>query len=242
MGFMSDVWAWFTTASHWHGETGIPNRVYEHLQLSGFALGAAAAVAIPLGVLLAHRRRGAFVAATVLNIGRAMPSFAIVALALPVSISLGLGLGFWPTWLALFVLAIPPMFTNAVTGVRSVPPDVVEAARGIGMRRRAVLWQVELPLAAPLIVAGVRTAFVAVLATAPLGALVAWGGLGRFIIDGLALRDFPQVAGGALLVAGLAVAAELGLGGLERRLAPRGRRRRAAPGVGPVETARAPGA
>jgi osmoprotectant transport system permease protein len=215
--FFSDLIRWFTTAAHWHGEGGIPNRFWEHLQLCALAVGVAAVFAIPLGLLFGHLKRGAFAAATVVNIGRALPSFAILAIAV---ISLGFGIGFWPIWLALFVLAMPPMFTNSVTAIREVRPDVLESARAMGMRPWKILVGVELPMAAPLIIAGVRTAAVQVIATAPLGALIAYGGLGRYIIDGLAVQDYAQVAGGAILVALFSIATEIGLGLLERRLTP----------------------
>jgi len=226
--FFSNLFHWFTTSAHWHGTGGIPNRLWEHLQLSVLAVGAAAIVAVPLGLLFGHLRRGAFAATTVVNVGRALPSFAILAIAV---ISLNFGIGFWPIWLALFVLAMPPMFTNTVTAIHGVRQDVIESARGMGMRPRRILRDVELPLAAPLIIAGVRTSAVQVIATAPLGALVAWGGLGRFIIDGLAVQDYAQVAGGAILVALFSIAAELGFGLLERRLTPGGKRSSFTPGI-----------
>jgi osmoprotectant transport system permease protein len=215
--FFSRLYDWFTTAANWHGEGGIPNRLWEHFQLCALAVGVAALVAIPLGVFFGHRKRGAFVAATVVNVGRALPSFAILAIAV---ITLGFGIGFWPIWLALFVLAMPPMFTNSVTAIHGVRPDVLESARGMGMRPRKILFAVELPLAAPLIVAGLRIAAVTVIATAPLGALIAWGGLGRFIIDGLSVQDYPQVAGGAIIVALFSIAAEIGFGFIEKGLTP----------------------
>lgn len=226
--FFSNLWHWLTTAAHWHGTSGIPNRLWEHLQLCFLALVAAALIAIPLGLVFGHLRRGAFVASTVVNVGRALPSFAILAIAV---ISLNFGIGFWPIWLALFVLAMPPMFTNTVAAIQGVRPDVVESARGMGMRPRRILLEVELPLAAPLIVAGVRTSAVQVIATAPLGALVAWGGLGRFIIDGLAVQDYAQVTGGAILVALFSISAELGFGLLENSLTPGSSRKRFAPGA-----------
>lgn len=226
--FFSNLFHWFTTSAHWHGTGGIPNRLWEHLQLSVLAVGAAAIVAVPLGLIFGHLRRGAFAAATVVNVGRALPSFAILAIAV---ISLNFGIGFWPIWLALFVLAMPPMFTNTVTAIHGVRQDVIESARGMGMRPRRILRDVEVPLAAPLIIAGVRTSAVQVIATAPLGALIAWGGLGRFIIDGLAVQDYAQVVGGAILVALFSIAAELGFGLLERRLTPGGRGRAFAPGM-----------
>jgi osmoprotectant transport system permease protein len=182
-------------------------------------------IALPAGALLGHVRRGGLLAVSVVNIGRAIPSFAIVAIALPITIQLGLGFGFWPTWLAVFFLALPPIFTNTYTAIRGADPDAVSAARGMGLREKDVLLRVELPLGAPLVIAATRVAAVQVIATAPLGALVGWGGLGRFIIDGLALRDFPQVFAGALLVAALAVATELAFSAFERLFLPDGVRR-----------------
>jgi len=226
--FFSRLFHWFTAATQWHGENGIPNRLWEHFQVCALAIAVAALIAIPLGVFFGHRKRGAFVAAAVVNVGRALPSFAILAMAV---ISLGFGIGFWPIWLALFVLAMPPIFTNSVAAVQGVRVDVLESARGMGMRQRRILTAIELPLAAPLIVAGVRTSAVNVIATAPLGALIAYGGLGRFIIDGLAVRDYPQVVGGSILVALFAIATEIALGALERRVTPGGRRRTYAPGA-----------
>lgn len=225
MNVVTDIVAWFADPAHWSGAGGVPHRVLEHVELCAFATLAAAALAVPAGVVLGHVGRGGIVAVSVVNIGRAVPSFAIVAISLPVAISLGLGLGYWPTFLALFLLALPPMFTNAYTGIRNVEPDVVEAARGMGMRGLEVLWGVELPYAAPVILAATRVAAVQIVATAPLGALVAWGGLGRFIVDGFAQRDFAQVAAGAILVGALAVATELVFGALERLLLSEGVKR-----------------
>jgi osmoprotectant transport system permease protein len=225
MEFLSDVVAWFADADHWRGSAGIPNRLFEHVQLSAFAIASAVLLALPTGALLGHLRRGGLIAINVVNIGRAIPSFAIVAIALPVTINLGLGFGFWPTWLAVFLLALPPIFTNAYTAIRNADPDAVSAALAMGLRSRDVLFDVELPLAAPLMIAATRVAAVQVVATAPLGALVGWGGLGRFIVDGLAVRDFAQVFAGALLVAVLAVGTELGFTLAERLLLPTGVRR-----------------
>jgi osmoprotectant transport system permease protein len=145
-----------------------------------------------------------------------MPSLALLALMLPLALSLKLGLGFWPTFIALVPLGIPPVLTNSYVAVREVDRDVVEAARGMGFRERQVLRQVELPLAAPLIIAGVRNAAVAIVATATLGALVAGGGLGRYIVDGIALQDYPRVFVGAVLVALLSIGVEVAFGGVER--------------------------
>lgn len=209
MDFLVSVAAWFADPAHWRGEDGIPVRVWEHVQLSGTALGIAAAVALPLGLSLGHTGRGGFVAINVANLGRALPSLALIALGLVVSIALGLGLGFWPTLFALVPLAIPPILTNTFVAVRGVDRDTVEAARGMGLRESQILRRVELPLALPLILAGVRTAAVNVVATATLGALVAGGALGRYIVDGLALQEYERLFAGGLLVALLAITIEV---------------------------------
>jgi osmoprotectant transport system permease protein len=161
------------------------------------------------------------------NLGRALPSFGIVALSLPLTIRLAdalpfvdSGLGFLPTFVALFALALPPLFTNTHAGVRGVDPETVEAARGMGLGGRRILTEVELPLAAPLLVAGIRVAAVQVVATAPLGALVAYGGLGRFIVDGFAVQDSVTIIAGALLVVALSLLTDLAVGRLGRRLVP----------------------
>jgi osmoprotectant transport system permease protein len=225
MGFLGDVVRWFADPAHWSGTGGVPHRLLEHVQLCALAVVVGALISVPAGIVLGHFRRGGLLAVSVVNIGRAIPSFAIVAVALPISIRLGLGLGFWPTWLAVFLLALPPMFTQAYTAIRGVDPEAVTAARGMGLRERDVLLGVELPLGAPLILAAVRVAAVQVVATAPLGALVGWGGLGRFIIDGLAQFDLVQVFAGATLVALLAIVTELAFGLVERIVLPRGIRR-----------------
>jgi osmoprotectant transport system permease protein len=216
---------WFTDPAHWHGTAGVPHRVLEHLELSALAVVCGVLIAVPLGVLLGHVRKGGIIAVGVVNIGRAIPSFAIVAVALPIAIRLHLGFGFWPTWLAVFLLALPPMFTNSYTAITGVDRGAVDSARGMGLRERDVLLGVELPLGAPLIVAAIRVATVQVVATAPLGAVVGWGGLGRFIIDGLSQFDMPQVFAGALLVAAVAVITDVALGFAERFLLPAGVRR-----------------
>ena len=216
MAFLSSVMRWLTDQAHWQGSDGIPTRIMEHLSLSGLAVAVAVVIALPVGVVLGHVGRGGFLAINVANIGRALPSMAILAFALPVAFAFGLGLGFWPTFLALVPLGIPPILTNSFVAVREVDRDVVEAARGMGMREWQVLGQAELPIAAPLIIAGVRNAAVAIVATATLGAIVAGGGLGRYIVDGLARQDTERLFVGALLVALLAIATELGFALFER--------------------------
>ena len=219
MTFFLDVAHWFTTASHWRGDFGIPHRVFEHVAMSAAAIVAGACIALPVGVAIGHTGRGRGLVVNLSNIGRAVPSLAILALAQQ---TLGLrgwpGFGARPAFLALLALAVPPLLLNAAVGVEGVDEDVRDAARGMGMTGLEMLRMVELPLAAPVIMAGVRTASVQVVATATLAAVTAWGGLGRFIVDGFGQRDNVAVFAGALLVAVLALGTELGLGALQRRL------------------------
>jgi osmoprotectant transport system permease protein len=219
MSFIGQVLQWFLDGSHWQGDFGIPNRLFEHLYMSAASLAVAALIALPIGVTIGHIGRGGNLAINLANVGRAVPSFALLVFAVQL-----VGIGFWPAFVALVALGIPPMVTNSYIGMREVDADVREAAKGMGMRPRAVLWGVELPIAAPLIMAGVRTSAVNIVATATLAALVAWGGLGRFIVDGLAQRDTVQLFAGALLVALLSIAVEVSLTGLQRITTPIGLR------------------
>jgi osmoprotectant transport system permease protein len=207
-------------------------RVGEHLEISAISLLIALVLALPLALWLAHTGRGSFLAINASNVGRALPSLALIALAFPWG-----GLHPQTVVFALVLLGIPPILTNAYVGVRQVDPDVVEAARGMGMRPLQVLRGVELPLAAPVIMAGIRTASVQIIATATLGALVASGGLGTFITDGLAVGDTASILTGALLVALLAIVADACFGLLERATTPTGvrlERGRGAPETGQV--------
>ena len=204
-------------------------KVVEHLELSGAAIGVAVVLAIPLGVLLGHVHRGAFVAINVANIGRALPSLAVIAIGIAI-----LGLGFVNNMVALIVLAVPPMLTNAYVAVNGVDRDAVDAARGMGMTGSEVLWRVELPLALPLVFGGVRTAAVYVIATATLAGIAGGGGLGE-IIANQASYGLPGVLAGAFLVAALAFAAEGLFALLQRAVTPGGlRKARAAPIAGPI--------
>lgn len=220
MTFLGQVVTWFATAQHWSGEAGIPARLLQHVLMSGASTGVAAAIALPPGILLGHLRRGGNLAINVSNAGRAIPSFAVLVIALEL-----FGIGARPAFIALVLLAIPPIVTNAYVGVSQVSPELRDAARGIGMRELKILTAVEIPLALPLIMAGIRTSAVNVVATATLAALVAWGGLGRYIVDGLGQRDPVQIFAGALLVATLAILTEVGLAGLEQLLLPGGLKR-----------------
>jgi osmoprotectant transport system permease protein len=208
MSFLGDVARWFADPAHWQGPQGIPVRMLEHLEYSGVAIALALVIALPIALYLGHTGRGGFVAINVANIGRALPSFALLGFGLLIAIPLGLGLGFWPTMFALVPLAIPPIVTNTFVAIREVDRDVVDAARGMGLAEGQILRSIEIPLGLPLILSGVRTAAVNVVATATLGAVVAGGALGRFIVDGFALREFDQLVAGGILVALLAIVTE----------------------------------
>ena len=218
MATVSAVLQWFADSANWTGTNGVPTRLVEHVQLSAESVAIGAVIALPVGIVLGHYGRFGNLAMNVSNVGRAVPSFGILVIAFQI-----FGLGNTPIVLALTALAIPPMVTNSYVGLREVDPDIKEAARGMGYRELAQVLRVELPLAVPLVMAGIRTSAVQVVATATLAALIAGGGFGRYIVDGLArgTTGYPMLVGGAILVALLALATELGLAGLERLLVPR---------------------
>jgi osmoprotectant transport system permease protein len=226
MDLLADAWSFLTTSDNWSGPRGISARGRAHLWISVVATALAAMLAIPPAILLAHRRAAPMLSVAIVNIGRAVPSFAIIALVLPFSIRYGFGLGFWPTCIALVALGIPPMFTNAYTGILTTPPELVEAARGVGMRGSQVLRGVELPSAMPLVLTGIRISAVQIVATATLGALVGYECLGTYIVQGLrqGSRGDVTVFVGALLVATLAIVVEVVLDRLEPMLTPWSRR------------------
>jgi osmoprotectant transport system permease protein len=217
LNVVNEVIAWLTDPAQWSGPEGIPVRTLQHLGYSLLATAIAAAIALPVGVLIGHTGRGAVFAVNLTNLGRAIPTLGIIILVFILA-----GFGIVPVLVALTALAVPPIVTNSYVGVRSVDPEVREAAEGMGMRGRQVLWRVELPVAMPLIMAGIRTSTVQVVATATLAAYVGLGGLGRYLIDGFSQRDLPQVVGGAILVAVLALLIELALGRLQTLVVSRG--------------------
>jgi osmoprotectant transport system permease protein len=196
----------------------ILEKTWEHLELSAGAMGLALLLALPLGIWLGHLHRGSFVAVNVANLGRALPSLALIAVGFVL-----LGVGFWSVALALVVLAIPPILTNAYVAVDGVEADAVEAARGMGMTRWQIVRRVELPLALPLIFAGIRTATVFVVATATIAAVAGGGGLGDIIVN-QAAYGLEGVVGAAICVSVLALAADFLLGLVQRALTPAGLR------------------
>ncbi|MGO9180594.1 MAG: ABC transporter permease [Candidatus Limnocylindrales bacterium] len=216
------VVAWLADPAHWQGTDGIPVRVLEHVEASGLSVLAAAVIALPIGLAVGHSGRGAFVIGSLANLGRALPSFALLLMLIPVAVNLRLDFSTWPILGAMVLLAIPPMITNAHAGLRGVDRDLVEAARGMGMSGPQVLLRLELPLALPVILTGVRLAAVQVVATYTLGAVAGGGGLGRYIYDGFARQDTPRMLAGAGLVALLAIATDVVFELVARITAPHG--------------------
>ncbi len=219
-GIVGDTARWLSAGEHWHGEQGIPNRTAQHVLLSAVVLLVAAAVALPLGLWLGHRGRGATLVVALANVTRAVPSFGLIVLGV---VAFGIGSG--PVLVALVVLAVPPILVNASTAVSEVDADLKEAARGQGLSELQLLRQVEVPASIPLILAGLRTAAVLVVATATLAAVVPGvGGLGPYIVDGIGQQDRPKAVAGAVLVAGLAALTEGMLAVVQRLATPPGLR------------------
>jgi osmoprotectant transport system permease protein len=194
-----------------------PEKLREHIVLSIVALLVAIVIALPVAVLIRNTRLGAAVAINIGNVGRAVPSLAILALALPL-----LGIGFRTALVALAALAIPPILINASTGLREVDKGIIDAARGMGLSGRQILSGIQLPIAAPVIFAGIRTSAVQTVASATLATFVGAGGLGDLIVEGLQRRGPEILLAGALAVAILAIITEIGFGLLERAFTPKG--------------------
>lgn len=216
MSTVTDAWAWLTDPAHWAGDDGIAHRLLQHLALTVVCLAVSCLIALPVALVLGHLGKGGALAVNISNVGRAVPTFAVLVLLLLTPV------GRWgegPTVVALVLFAVPPLLTNAYVGMREVDRDVVQAARGMGMTGRQLLLRVELPLALPMVLTGVRIAAVQLVATATIAALAGGGGLGRIITAGFNLASTPQVVAGAVLVAVFALAVEAVFVAVER-LAP----------------------
>jgi osmoprotectant transport system permease protein len=235
VNLFAQVVQWFLDPAHWSGTRGVPNRLVDHLAYSVQALVIAALIAVPLGAWIGHTRRGGFLVVGTANGLRALPELGLLTLLVML---IGIGSGVLPLTIALVILAVPPLLAGTYAGVRNADPAVIDAARGMGMREHEVLTKVELPIAVPLILGGLRTATLQVVATATIGAYVGLSGLGRYLIDGLARNDYTQMAAGAVLVAALALVVEGLLGALQRLIVSPGLRaapaRRRAPRQAPV--------
>jgi osmoprotectant transport system permease protein len=221
MTVFADMWDYLTDPASWSGSGGIWALLAEQLLLTFTALAMAMVLGLPLALWLGHLGRGGFLAINISNIGRAVPTFALLALLVvapwPGTDSFGpYGRAGLATLIALTLFALPPIITNAYVAMREVPPDVREAARGMGMTGRQQFWRVELPLGLPLIMSGLRLALVQVWATATIAALVAGPGLGRIITDGFFRSNYGQGIAGAVVVAVVALVLELGAAFLQR--------------------------
>ena len=221
---INDVIAWFQDPTHWSGDDGVPHRLLEHGLLTLVALIAAMAIGLPLAIWLGHKRRFGTLAVNVSNVGRAIPIVALLsllALGFVGSADFGpFGRAGLATLITLALFALPPIITNAYVAISGVDDDLLEAARGMGMDERQVLRRVELPVALPLIISGVRLAVVQVWATATIAALVAGPGLGRIITHGYDANRPAEVIAGSLIVAVIALALEILMALLQRRLDP----------------------
>jgi osmoprotectant transport system permease protein len=215
MSFITFAWDWLKSPQQWHGADGIPIRVLQHLGYTGLSLLVAALIAVPLGVVIGHFGRGGFLVINLANVWRAIPTLGLLVLMV---ILLGFSALSW--LIPLVVLAIPPILVNAYEGVAGVDRDLKDAARGMGMTDWQVLRKVEIPVALPLIMLGLRTGAIFIVATATIAAEIGLGGLGRFIIDGLANSNYAEVAGGAVLVVILALLVQVVFAGLRRLVVP----------------------
>ena len=221
MMFLADVLAWFGDPSNWRGTAGVPYLLVQHLGLTAASMGFASAIAVPLGLWLGHTGRGGVLAVQVSNIGRAVPTLAVLVIL--VLLPAPFGRSTTSALIAFTLFAIPPLLTNTYVGVREVDRSTVDAARGMGLTPWQVLLRVELPLAVPLLMNGVRVAAVQVFATVSIAAIAAFGGLGRIITGatgGIGGTDLAELVAGALIIAVLAVVLDLVLAGLTRLVDP----------------------
>ncbi|MFJ2828037.1 ABC transporter permease [Streptomyces sp. NPDC087263] len=216
MNTLTDAWDWLTDSAHWAGADGIWHRLGQHLVLTVVCLVISCLIALPVALGLGHLGKGGALAVNISNVGRAVPTFAVLVLLLLTPVG---NWGEGPTVVALVLFAVPPLLTNAYVGMREVDRSVVRSARGMGMTGRQMLFRVELPLALPMVMNGVRIAAVQLVATATIAALAGGGGLGRIITAGFNLASTPQVVAGAVLVAVFALIVE-GIFEIAERLAP----------------------
>lgn len=200
MNLFLDALAWLTDPTHWSGSGGIPTRLGQHLLLCGIVLLSSAIIAIPVGIFIGHSGRGKNLVVSFTGAVRAIPTLGLLTV-----LALWLGIGVQAPILALIVLAIPSILAGTYAGIESVDRRTVDAAQATGMTQFQVITRVELPLAAPVLIGGIRAAMLQIIATATLAAYVADAGLGRYLFAGLKSNDYPQMLGGAILVAALAI-------------------------------------
>lgn len=220
MDLLAGIVAWFMEPGHWQGPAGVPTRLLEHAAVSGGALILAAVIALPVGLLVGHTGRGATVAINLANLGRALPTFAVMGLVIPLTAAIDNDLGFkvYPALVGLVILAIPPILVNTYAGISGVDRDIVEAGRAMGMRPVEVLARIEVPVALPVIAGGIRSGAAQIIATATLAAVFGGPGLGRYLVEGYAQRDYPMMFAGVILVAAMFGVVELAFAVVQRVL------------------------
>lgn len=204
MSIFGLLFEWLGNPENWNGPDGVPSRMLEHIWYSFLSLAVATLIALPIGLWVGHKGKGAMLMITIGNAARAIPTLGLLTIMVLVA-----GIGIVAPLVALVAIAIPPILVNCYQGIRSVDPVLVDSARAMGLTERQVLTNVEIPVALPLVILGLRTAALQVVSTASIAAYVGLGGLGRYVFDGLATRDFQLVAAGAFLIAILAISTEL---------------------------------
>ena len=237
MGIVEGTLAWLADPAHWTGPAGVPARLSEHVLLSGAALLVAALIALPIGIAVGHTGRGSTLAINGANLGRALPSLAVMGIVVPFTAAVNPEAGFkiWPALIALIVLGLPPILVNAYAGVSGVDRDVVESGRGMGMTGRGVLWRIELPIAGGVILGGMRSASAQIIATATLAAIFGGPGLGRYLVEGYAQLNYPMMVAGVIFVALLFIASEIVFAGAQRLIASPGLRPPSREDIGRIE-------
>lgn len=214
MNLLAETVTWLSDPAHWSGSSGVPTRLLQHVLVTFVSVAIAALIALPAGVLIGHTRRGSGFVGALTGAARAIPTLGLLTL-----FGLALGIGLQAPVLALIILAIPSLLAGAYAGVQSVDANTVAAARAIGMSPAQVIFKVELPLAMPVLIGGLRAATLQVVATATLAAYTSDTGLGRYLFAGLKSRDYPQMLAGSVLVVALAIVLELILSAVQRRAA-----------------------
>jgi len=222
MNFVLDAIAFILDPTNWQGPLGIGARLVQHLQITAASVLIAAVVAVPLGLAIGHTGRGRAAVIAVTGAARALPTFGVLTLFVLIGIGFGVGLSLPPVIIVLVILAIPPLLAGAYAGVEAVDRMTIDAARAQGMTEVQILTRVELPLALPLLVGGLRSATLQVVATATIAAYVAQGGLGRYLIEGIQTRDYTRAVVGAILVAALALLLDGLFAVVQKLVVPRG--------------------
>ena len=217
MNFFADAIAFILDPANLFGAKGIIPRLGDHLYYTGLAMGIAALIGLPLGLLIGHTGKGRGLVISLSGAVRALPT-----LGLLLGFILFAGIGLWPLVAVLVILAVPPIVAGSYAGLESVDRQTIDAARAIGMTEWQILWKVEVPLALPLILGGIRSAVLQVIATATIAGYVGLTGLGRFLIEGLAVRNYTLAIAGAILVAALALAVDALLAIIQKLVTPRG--------------------